>query len=238
MSPVFLLNDEIAFPPVHMARSDGLLAVGGDLSRKRLLLAYSMGIFPWFSEPEPILWWSPDPRLVLFPRELTTSMRLQRTIRQERFQVTMDQAFESVIRACASVPRKNSPGTWIVDDMIRAYCGLHEAGYAHSVEAWYQGRLAGGAYGIALGRIFFGESMFTRVSNASKVAFVKLVRYLESEGFDMIDCQMTTDHLLSFGAREIPRSVFLKKLEKSVDFPVSPCKWRFAESKHAGRQLR
>lgn len=225
MSPVFLLNDEIKFPPVHLARGDGLLAMGGDLSQKRLLLAYRMGIFPWFSESEPILWWSPDPRLVLFPGELTTSRRLQRTIRQSRFQVTMDRAFESVIRACAGMPRKNSKGTWIVDEMIEAYCRLHESGYAHSVEAWYQGKLAGGVYGIALGLVFFGESMFTRISNASKVAFVKLVEYLGAQGFYMIDCQMTTSHLLHFGAREVPRSFFLKKLEKSVDCPARPGKW-------------
>ena len=225
MSPVFLLNDEIEFPPVHLARNDGLLAFGGDLSQKRLLLAYRMGIFPWFSHQEPILWWSPDPRLVLFPGELTTSVRLRRAIRQARFKVTMDHAFESVIRSCASVQRKNSRGTWIVEDMIKAYCKLHEAGYAHSVESWRQGELAGGAYGIALGRVFFGESMFTSVSNASKVAFVKLVEYLDTQGFEMIDCQMTTSHLLHFGAREVPRSVFLKKLAVSVELPPIPGKW-------------
>ncbi len=226
MSPVFLLNDEIEFPPVHLARSDGLLAMGGDLSLKRLLLAYRMGIFPWFSHREPILWWSPDPRLILFPRELKTSRRLQRTIRQAHFQVTMDHAFEAVICGCADALRKNSRGTWIVGEMIKAYCRLHESGHAHSVEAWYEGELAGGAYGIAIGRVFFGESMFTRVSNASKVAFVKLVAHLDVQGFDMIDCQMTTRHLLHFGAREVPRSVFLKKLEKSVASPVRPGKWK------------
>ena len=230
MSPVFLLNEDIKFPPVHLARSDGLLAVGGDLSPKRLLLAYRMGIFPWFSHHEPILWWSPDPRLVLFPGELIISKRLQRTIRQGRFQITMDQAFESVIRACATVPRKNNPGTWIVEEMIKAYCQLYESGYAHSVETWYQGKLAGGAYGIAIGRVFFGESMFMYVSNASKVAFVKLVEYLDAKGFDMIDCQMTTRHLLHFGAREMPRSVFLDTLALSLSSPSVPGVWNSAVS--------
>ena len=230
MSPVFLLNDDVKFPPVHLARSDGLLAVGGDLSQKRLLLAYRMGIFPWFSHHEPILWWSPDPRLVLFPGELITSTRLQRTIRQGRFQITMDQAFGSVIRACATVPRKNNAGTWIVAEMIKAYCKLHECGYAHSVEAWYEGKLAGGAYGIALGRVFFGESMFMHVSNASKVAFVKLVEHLDANGFDMIDCQMTTRHLLHFGAREVPRSVFLDTLALSLSSPSVPGSWNSALS--------
>jgi len=225
MSPVFLLNAEIEFPPVHLARSDGLLALGGDLSQKRLLLAYRMGIFPWFSEPGPILWWSPDPRLILFPGKLTTTRRLQRTIRQARFQVTMDQAFESGIRACAGVPRKNGRGTWIGDEMIKAYCALHESGYAQSVEVWFQWQLAGGAYGIALGRVFFGESMFTHVNNASKVAFVKLVEHLDAQGFDMIDCQMTTSHLLHFGAREVPRSLFLNKLAVSAAVPSIPGKW-------------
>ena len=171
------------------------------------------------------MWWSPDPRLILFPGKLTTTRRLQRTIRQARFQVTMDQAFEPVIRACAGVPRKNSHGTWIVDEMIEAYCTLHESGYAHSVEVWYQGKLAGGAYGIALGRVFFGESMFTRVNNASKIAFVKLVEHLDAQGFDMIDCQMTTSHLLHFGAREVPRSLFLNKLAVSAAVPSIPGKW-------------
>ncbi|MDM8523157.1 leucyl/phenylalanyl-tRNA--protein transferase [Desulfococcaceae bacterium HSG8] len=225
--PVFILSDKIAFPPPHLSRSDGLLAIGGDLSQERLLLAYRMGIFPWFSEDEPIIWWSPDPRLVLFPEEIRVSKRLRRTIRKNTFHVTTDTAFSQVITACAQAKRRDDQGTWIVDEMIEAYCRLHESGFAHSAEAWCDGELAGGLYGISLGKSFFGESMFTRVSDASKVAFVKLVEHLKESSFDIIDCQVRTNHLVSFGAREIPRKSFLKQLARSVDKPTKIGKWAF-----------
>ena len=224
---VFLLTDKIAFPPPHLASKEGLLAVGGDLSRKRLLHAYRMGIFPWFSDDEPILWWSPDPRLVLYPHEIKISKTLKKIIRKGVFKVTMDTAFAQVITQCAQIRLQNDQGTWIVEDMIHAYCKLHETGFAHSVEAWYRGELAGGLYGVSLGKCFFGESMFTRISNASNVALVKLVEYLNALSFDMIDCQLTTQHLLRFGAREIPRVKFLKQLEKSLKASTKIGKWCF-----------
>lgn len=214
--PVFLLNNRIEFPPPRLASEIGLLAIGGDLSRKRLLLAYRMGIFPWFSEREPIMWWSPDPRLVLYPEEIKVSKSLQKIMKKEIFRITIDSAFDQVINACAEIRRKNNEGTWIVNDMIEAYCRLHESGFAHSVEAWRHDKLVGGLYGVSLGGCFFGESMFTRISNASKVAFVKLVEHLKTLSFDLIDCQLTTTHLKQFGAREIPRSQFLAQLEKSL----------------------
>jgi len=223
--PVFLLSDETVFPPPHLAPRDGLLAVGGDLSQERLLLAYSLGIFPWFSKGEPILWWSPDPRLVLYPHELRISKSLRKVIKKDLFQVTMDLAFAEVIKSCAKIRRRNDPGTWIVEDMIEAYCKLHESGFAHSVEAWYEGELAGGVYGVSIGNSFFGESMFTRVCNASKVAFVALVEHVKGLSFDMIDCQVATEHLIRFGAREIPRVTFLRQLKKSLDAPTQKGKW-------------
>lgn len=225
--PVFLLSDKATFPPPHLAPKEGLLAVGGDLSQKRLLLAYRMGIFPWFSEGEPILWWSPDPRLVLYPDEVRISKTLNKIIKKEMFHVTMDTAFDRVIHSCAQIRIEKNEGTWIVQEMIEAYCRLHESGYAHSVEAWYHGELAGGLYGVSLGRCFFGESMFTRITNASNVAFFELIKYLRALSFDIIDCQITTAHLIRFGAREIPRSVFLKQLKKSLQAPTLKGRWSF-----------
>jgi len=225
--PVFLLSDTIEFPPPHLASEDGLLAVGGDLSQKRLLLAYRMGIFPWFSNNEPILWWSPDPRLVLYPHEIKTSKTLKKIIKKEVFKVTMDLAFNEVINQCAQVRLKKDQGTWIIEDMIEAYCQLHESGFAHSVEVWRQGELAGGLYGVSLGKCFFGESMFTRISNASNIALVKLVEYLKKLSFDMIDCQVATEHLTRFGARQIPRIRFLNQLEKSLKAPTIKGKWDY-----------
>ncbi len=225
--PVFLLSDKISFPPPHLASKEGLLAVGGDLGQKRLLLAYRTGIFPWFSDDEPILWWSPDPRLVLYPEEIRVSKTLKKIIKKNMFHVTMDSAFVQVINQCAKIRLQNNQGTWIIKEMIDAYSKLHESGFAHSVEAWYQGELAGGLYGVSLGRCFFGESMFTRVSNASNVAFVKLVEYLNALSFDMIDCQFTTEHLLRFGAKEIPRVSFLKQLEESLKTSTKKGKWCF-----------
>lgn len=210
--PVYLLDERIAFPPPHLATDQGLLAVGGDLSIDRLLLAYRLGIFPWFSDNEPILWWSPDPRLVLYPEELHIPKSLLKILKRDAFEVTLDTAFDKVIHSCAAIRRKNNEGTWITKEMIDAYIRLHKIGVAHSAEAWFNGKLAGGLYGVSLDRCFFGESMFSHISNASKVAFVKLVEHLNCLSFHMIDCQVTTEHLKQFGAREIPRDQFLKEL--------------------------
>ncbi|MCK5484705.1 MAG: leucyl/phenylalanyl-tRNA--protein transferase [Desulfobacterales bacterium] len=232
--PVYLLSDNLIFPSPQLAPQEGLLAVGGDLSQERLLLAYRMGIFPWYSKDEPIMWWSPDPRLVLYPSELKVSKSLKKTIKKRLFQVTVDQAFESVIKACAQSRTRMQEGTWIVNDMIAAYCNLHESGLAHSVETWQAGKLTGGLYGVSLGKCFFGESMFTRTSNASKVAFVALVELLKTLNFNLIDCQVTTAHLLSFGAREIPRTRFLKELEKSLESTTIKNKWSFSTNPFSG----
>ena len=224
---VFLLSERIAFPPPTLAEKDGLLAVGGDLSQSRLLLAYRLGIFPWFSEGDPILWWSPNPRLVLLPEDIKISKSLMKVLRKGLFRITMDTAFESVIRECATVHRKKNEGTWINDRMISAYSHLHESGYAHSVEAWLGQDLVGGLYGVSLGRCFFGESMFTHVSNASKVSLAVLSGYLMKKNFDFIDCQVTTEHLSRLGAKEIPRNTFLRKLRRALDFPTLRGKWDF-----------
>lgn len=217
--PVYLLTGDLVFPPPELAREDGLLAVGGDLSIPRLILAYRQGIFPWYNPGEPIFWWSPDPRLILEPSNLHVSRRLERIIRQGRLQVTLDHAFKEVIRACSEIRIKKGEGTWLTLEMIEAYTKLHYLGKTHSVETWQGDRLVGGLYGIAIGRVFFGESMFTKVSDASKVAFVTLVRQLSEWDFAMIDCQVTTWHLLSFGAKEMPRSFFLERLKKLIDLP-------------------
>ena len=212
---VFLLNREIVFPPPELADDEGLLAIGGDLSEERLLLAYRMGIFPWYSEGEPLLWWSPDPRLILPPEEFHVSRRLARVIRQGVFRITMDEAFGSVIRACAEAPRHDQDGTWITGEMIDAYCRLHAAGYAHSVECWREEELTGGLYGVSIGNCFFGESMFSRGSDASKVALAALVGHVESWSSALIDCQIATQHLARMGAREVSRKEFLRLLNGS-----------------------
>jgi len=228
--PVFQLSDENIFPPPELAEESGLLAVGGDLCEERLLLAYSMGIFPWYSSDDPILWWSPDPRLVLLPDDLRISRSLMQTINKGTFKVTMDTAFESVIKACATVHRKDDGETWITSDMIDAYISLHKSGYAHSVESWYDGELVGGLYGISLGSAFFGESMFTKKSNASKVAFAFLVQQLSKWDFTVIDCQITTAHLKSFGAIEISRSEFLEQLQSSLNIAGRKNRWKVNKS--------
>lgn len=228
--PVYLLSNDLIFPSPQLAPQEGLLAVGGDLSRERLLLAYRTGIFPWYSENEPIMWWSPDPRLVLYPEQLRVSKSLKKIINKSLFKLTMDQAFDAVINACARSRTEANEGTWIVDEMIVAYCKLHQAGFAHSVEAWQDGKLAGGLYGVSLGRCFFGESMFTRISNASKVAFVALVRYLQELNFDLIDCQVANPHLQSLGATEIPRTRFLAELAQSLKAPTRRGSWTFADA--------
>ena len=223
--PVYLLSEDLIFPSPLLARKEGLLAVGGDLSQERLLLAYRMGIFPWYSKDEPIMWWSPDPRLVLYPSELRISRSLKRTIKKHIFELTVDEAFERVINACACSRTQADEGTWIVEEMIDAYCRLHESGLAHSVEVWQDGRLAGGLYGVSLGKCFFGESMFTHITNASKVALVALVEHLQALDFDLIDCQISTPHLIGFGAREIPRTRFLKELAQALKSPTIKGKW-------------
>ncbi len=212
--PVFILDDSLKFPPAELARPDGLLAVGGDLSVPRLLSAYRSGIFPWYNEGDPILWWSPDPRLVLYPDELHIPRRLKRTIRQNRFKVTFNQAFEQVIRMCARSRRDRGEETWITREMVEAYIRLFEKGWCESAEAWLDGELAGGLYGVRISRVFFGESMFSVARDASKVAFAASVKRLEQEKVRLIDCQVPTRHLAAFGARLIPRSRFLKEIEK------------------------
>jgi len=211
---LLFLNKEIWFPPVSNATSDGLLAVGGDLSVERLLLAYKSGIFPWYNPTEPILWWSPDPRMVLFPNKFKVSKSFRKTLRETTLKVTVNNAFEKVISNCAQIPRKGQTGTWITHEMIEAYINLHELGYAKSVEVWDQETLVGGLYGIDLPefKVFCGESMFSLKPNASKIAFYHLANNLNKRSYKVIDCQVYTDHLRSLGAEEIPRNQFLKFL--------------------------
>jgi leucyl/phenylalanyl-tRNA---protein transferase len=225
MIPWLAANDR--FPPVEraLAEPNGLLAAGGDLSLPRLVQAYEHGIFPWFSDGQPILWWSPDPRMILVPSELRISRSLKKRLAKRDYEVRADTAFEDVTRACAA-PRPGQDGTWITEEMIAAYTRLHRAGYAHSIETWIGGELAGGLYGVALGRMYYGESMFTRAADASKIALAHLVRQLGRWGYGMIDCQMTTAHLARFGAREIPRAAFMRKLAKLVNYPPTQRKWR------------
>lgn len=219
---------DLRFPPVELASPEGLLAVGGDLRAERLLEAYRHGIFPWYNPGQPILWWSPDPRAVLFPAKLRVSRSLDRTLRRKKFEVTLDTAFREVMEQCAA-PRHHraGPGTWITPEMIEAYCVLHERGLAHSAESWLDGKLVGGLYGVALGAAFFGESMFARETDASKVAFVQLVRQLAAWGFDFIDCQLPSAHLSSLGAEEIRRREFLERLEPALQQRGRPGHWRF-----------
>ena len=212
-----VLEGDAPFPPLELAQRqpNGLLAVGGDLSVRRLVDAYSRGIFPWYSRGDPILWWSPDPRMVLYPGELRVQRSLRQRLARADYEVRVDTVFEAVVEGCAA-PRPGQDGTWITRSMREAYGRLHSAGIAHSVETWIDGRLAGGLYGVAIGRAFFGESMFTRVPDASKIALVHLVRRLRAAGFGLIDCQMRTDHLARFGAREIPRAHFAALLSELV----------------------
>ncbi|UCD66003.1 MAG: leucyl/phenylalanyl-tRNA--protein transferase [Deltaproteobacteria bacterium] len=223
--PVYQLTEKLIFPPAELAEKDGLLAIGGDLSPERLLLAYSNGIFPWFSEGDPILWWSPSPRLVIFPDEFKIPKRLSRLMRQVKYSVTLDNSFRQVITACATIAGREKKGTWITRDMIEAYCHLHDLGFAHSVECWQDDKLSGGLYGISLGGVFFGESMFSRESNSSKIGLVHLVHKLREWDFDLIDCQMKTEHLIQFGAREIPGAEFQKLLAKSLSRQTQTGKW-------------
>jgi leucyl/phenylalanyl-tRNA--protein transferase len=221
------LRPDDPVPPVTAALTEpnGLLAAGGELSAARLIEAYRGGIFPWFNPGQPILWWSPDPRMVLFPSELKVSRSLNKTLRNRDHEMRADTSFQAVMRACAE-PRAEQDGTWITDEMVAAYCALHDQGIAHSVETWIGGELAGGLYGVALGRVFYGESMFTRAADASKIALVSLVRQLERWNFGMIDCQVHTGHLTSLGAREIPRAEFLRKLVELVNYPDAYGRWK------------
>ncbi|WP_421946353.1 leucyl/phenylalanyl-tRNA--protein transferase [Phaeodactylibacter xiamenensis] len=224
--PVFWLDPEhIIFPdPIH-STPDGLLAAGGDLSKERLLLAYRNGIFPWYAPGDPILWWCPDPRCVLFPEDLKVSKSMRPYFNQRKFEVTYDRCFTEVMLACAQQPRNGQAGTWITREMMKGYTRLHEAGFAHSVEVWKEKELVGGLYGIAIGKVFFGESMFARASNASKFGFISLVHRLEAQGFTLIDCQQETGHLLSLGATTIPRPEFLQALRANDAHPDGEGKW-------------
>ena len=219
---------DLRFPPVDSASPEGLLAVGGDLRPERLLEGYRQGIFPWYSDDQPILWWSPDPRTVLFPDKLHISRSLKRSLRPGLFNVTLDQCFRDVMQHCAG-PRPQYPdgGTWITAEMLDAYTRLHELGYAHSVETWQEGQLIGGLYGVALGGVFFAESMFTRVPDASKVALVSLVRQLQGWGFSLMDCQQSSPHVMALGAEEITRRDFLDHLAVALALPERRGPWQF-----------
>ena len=210
---MYFITKDLFFPPVHEASADGLLAYGGDLSPERLLLAYQNGIFPWFEDDQPILWWSPNPRMVLYLEELIISKSMRNIINRKTFEITFNQNFREVIANCQNINREGQYGTWITNDMIEAYCKLHELGIAKSVEVWQEGVLVGGLYGVDLGHIFCGESMFSKVSNASKTAFISLVAQLKKEDYRLLDCQVYNDHLASLGCREIEREVFLNILK-------------------------
>ena len=213
---MFLLTDELFFPPIKSADEDGLLAIGGDLSTERLILAYSNGIFPWYNEGEPICWWSPNPRFVLFPSDLKVSKSMQTVLNNGRFRFTINRNFTGVIQSCKAITRKGQQGTWISPAMQKAYIQLHESGIAHSAETWLDGELVGGLYGIRLGNIFFGESMFSRESNASKYAFINYVKFLQKENIQVVDCQVFTEHLERLGARMITREEFAAIISSNI----------------------
>lgn len=223
---VFRLPHEPIFPDPELAEPDGLLAVGGDLSPDRLLRAYADGIFPWYSEETPILWWSPEPRMVLLPAEFHVPRSLRRSMRSGAFEVRADTAFGEVIRRCAGKDRPGQDGTWITPEMVLAYERLHALGFAHSFEAWEEGELTGGLYGVSLGAAFFGESMFADRPDASKVAFASSVEWLRGRGFELVDCQVDTEHLRRFGAREIPRAEFLARLRNALASPTVRGRWK------------
>lgn len=223
---IFRLDDNnYAFPSAELAEKDGLLAIGGDLSPLRLLNAYGNGIFPWFNEGEPILWWSLDPRLVIRPGEMKVSKSLRHTLNSGKFTVHIDTNFRSMMEHCAGTPREGQDGTWITHEMVEAYCKLHELGFAHSFETYLDDQLVGGLYGVAIGKAFFGESMFHTVTDASKVAFYHLHQFLKNHGFKLIDCQQETDHLKSLGAYPIPRKDYLSELETLVTEPSLVSSW-------------
>jgi leucyl/phenylalanyl-tRNA---protein transferase len=217
---VAAIDGDCEFPPLNqaLAEPNGLIAIGGDLSAERLLTAYKRGIFPWFNEGEPIMWWSPNPRMVLFPNELKISNSLKKTLKNNALETRINTAFHAVISACGKAPRAGQPGTWITNEMTAAYCELHRLGYAICAESWLDGELVGGCYGVKIGHMFYGESMFHHVTDASKIAFVNLVNHLQNQGVEMIDCQMKTPLLTSFGGREIDREEFMQNLTKLVEF--------------------
>ncbi len=228
--PIFRLDERLVFPPPALADPNGILAVGGDLRPERLLLAYSMGIFPWYSDGMPILWHSPDPRMVLTPATLHEGRSLRKVMRKRPYDIRLDTAFADVIEACAETPREGQDGTWITDDMKEAYIDLHRRGLAHSAEAWHGERLVGGLYGVSIGGVFYGESMFAHAPDASKIAFVTLVHQLAGWGIELIDCQVHTDHLASLGAEEWPRAAFLDALDRVVRQPTRKGRWRLGEA--------
>jgi len=223
MLNLFFLDEKLIFPPLEATTKEGIIAIGGDLSIERLLLAYSTGIFPWYSQNEPILWWSPDPRFVLLPENLNVSKSLKKFIKKNIYTITFDIAFEKIIKMCSKLRSKQ--GTWLTNEMIEAYIDLHNEGYAHSVEAWHNEKLAGGLYGVSLGRCFFGESMFYVMENASKVCLIYLVDTLIKKNFLFIDSQVYTQHLENFGASNIPRSDYIAMLKKGLSFPTLKGKW-------------
>jgi leucyl/phenylalanyl-tRNA--protein transferase len=222
--PIYLLTDKLNFPPVEGAE-DGIVAIGGDLSPERLLLAYQKGIFPWYSDDEPIIWHSPEDRFVLLPDELHISKSMQRVLNSDRFKVTFDTDFPFVIQQCANIDRKEQDGTWITEEMIKAYTELYYLGFAHSVEVWLDDKIVGGVYGVSLGKCFFAESMFHTVSNASKFALIKLVEFLKKHDFLFIDAQVFTEHVTTLGAKEIPRSEFIQMLQRGLKSDNLIGKW-------------
>jgi len=221
------LESTDAFPPLEQALEEpnGLLCAGGELSPQRLIQAYRQGIFPWYVKGEPVLWWSPDPRMVLVPSEFRISRSLRRTLRAGDYRINLDSNFQDVIRACARTRRKGQSGTWITAEMQAAYCTLHELGFAHTVETWIDDKLAGGLYGLAIGKMFYGESMFSHATDASKIALAHLARFLDDQGFGLIDCQMDTPHLASLGARQVPRSEFIARLRELTAIPPRQGRW-------------
>jgi leucyl/phenylalanyl-tRNA--protein transferase len=229
---IYQLDDLYAFPDPTEADDEGLLAIGGDLTTERLLLAYSKGIFPWFSDDHPILWWSPNPRLVIEPAKIHISKSLKRTLKNHKFTVKFDERFHEVIKSCANTNRPGQDGTWITTEMAKAYIALYELGYAHSVETYYKEQLVGGLYGVSLGNAFFGESMYSLKSDASKVALVSLSLQLQRWNFSLIDCQLTTTHLLSMGAFEIKRDEFLQRVESAMSHQTLKGKWKFDLSEY------
>ncbi|PHR23145.1 MAG: leucyl/phenylalanyl-tRNA--protein transferase [Desulfotalea sp.] len=235
--PIFRLTDDIQFPPVDLAEDSGLLAVGGDLTSERLLCAYRDGIFPWFSIGDPLLWWFTSPRLVLFPKEFHIPKRVARYQRNCNFTITKDTAFAAVIQQCATIRTESGEDTWIIEEMKNAYEELHRLGYAHSVECWQNDTLVGGLYGVALGKVFFGESMFSRIRCGSQFALIALMKYLEKENYQMIDCQMTTNHLLRFGAREITGGAFHKLLKLHIP-DILPQEHWYSDEKNTNRPLQ
>jgi leucyl/phenylalanyl-tRNA---protein transferase len=224
--PVFRLDDRLVFPPVHLAE-DGLLAVGGDLRPERLMLAYSKGIFPWYGENLPILWHAPDPRMIMTSEDLVIQRSLRKAIRRRPYELRVDTVFEDVLRGCSQSPRPGQKGTWLIPEMIEAYLELHALGLAHSFEAWRDGELVGGCYGVSLGAVFFGESMFTRAPDASKIAYAACVNQLHAWGIGLIDCQVHTEHLERFGAYEVPRLMYMELLAIALDQPTRRSRWSF-----------